>query len=322
MNKPNFRSAICNTDCYGLRFNSSKYVISKKESVFDTCIDKKKSLFVGSSTTFGVGATSDEKTIPSILSGSSDYFFYNFGGRAFNGFQEIILTQLMINKIYSVKKILLLSGIPDIYMTYNINFNSSFPGPFFFNGSFIQVMNELNLGFKKRLLRLFFPNLDIENNNFTMKNLIYLLLNYKNVNNNKINSVFPKINLAQIVSRNINLWKSLSKSTDCELIFFFPPFISWSKSKNDYTKEEMEISTFIESIDDPNNSAAYKEIEKDYVKIVKLFEECCKNNKIKFYDCNSVFQSDENKRKWLFVDKVHLTDCGNKIISDYILSKI
>lgn len=322
MNNPNFRSEICNTDCYGLRFNSKKYVNAKKESIFDININRKKSIVVGSSSIFGVGATLDEKTIPAILSNNSDQFFFNFGGRAFNGFQEIILAQLMINKINDIKKILLFSGMPDIYMAYNIKYDSSFPGPFFFKSYFFKVMDELNLSFKRKLIKFLLPNLNIDHQNITTKELAKFLFNFKKAKQNDQNFIFPKINLENIISRNIKLWKILSRSINTELIFFFPPFLPWSKKEYNYTKEEKEISTYITSIDDPNNTAAYRAIEKDYEKLVKLFQECCKKNEIKFYDCNSIFQSEEYNKKWLFVDKVHLTDYGNKIISEYILKKI
>ena len=53
--------------------------------------DKDISVLVGGSTSFGVGSDLDDKTIASNLSKNSDTFVYNFGGTAFNGFQEIIL---------------------------------------------------------------------------------------------------------------------------------------------------------------------------------------------------------------------------------------
>ena len=34
------------------------------------------------------------------------------------------------------------------------------------------------------------------------------------------------------------------------------------------------------------------------------------------------YNTKENNKKWLFVDKTHLTDYGNKIVSDFIKSKI
>ena len=85
---------------------------------------------IGSSTTFGVGSTEDKKTIPSILSKNSNYF-YNLGGRAFNGFQEIILYQLFADKIkHNIKKIVLLSGMNDVYMFSNKNFIHQFQDHF------------------------------------------------------------------------------------------------------------------------------------------------------------------------------------------------
>ena len=295
MNYPNFRSEECNTDSYGFRFNSKKLADSNHKSIFDAKIDKKKSIMVGSSTTFGVGATKDEKTIPGILSNVSEYFFYNFGGRAFNGFQEIILTELMINKLSDIKKILLYSGMNDVYMSYNQSFIPAFPGPFYYNSIFLSNMEDSNLSLNKKILNYFFS---------LKKNKKFY---------------FPKIELGDIVSRNIKLWKILSKSTNSEISFFLPPFLPWCKSENNYTKEEEEICAYINSTQEIKNTTYFEIIEKDYKKVVKLFEENCNKNEIKFYDCNSLFQLSENNKKWLFVDKTHLTDYGNELIADYIL---
>ena len=66
----NFRSEIVNTDCYGLRFNEKPNL---NQSIFDEKITGKKSVFIGGSTAFGVGSSSDQKTISSLLSNSPDY---------------------------------------------------------------------------------------------------------------------------------------------------------------------------------------------------------------------------------------------------------
>ncbi len=297
MNYPNFRSEECNTDSYGFRFNSKKLADDNK-SIFDIKINKKTSIMVGSSTTFGVGATKDERTIPGNLTNVSDNFFYNFGGRAFNGFQEIILTELMINQIADIKKILLYSGINDIYMSYNESFISSFPGPFYYNSKFLNSMENSSLNLKKKLLNFFIPSKKIEK------------------------SYYPKIKLEEIVSRNIKMWKIFSKSTNSELSFFLPPFLPWCKHENNYTKEEREIDDYIKSQNEVKYTAYYEAIKKDYNKVVKLFEDHCNRNEIKFYDCNTLFHSSENNNKWLFVDKVHLTDYGNELIADFISKKI
>ena len=56
--------------------------------------------------------------------------------------------------------------------------------------------------------------------------------------------------------------------------------------------------------------------------IKSLFKNYCEKYEIKFYDCNEIFKQKENVKKWLFVDKVHLTDFGNNQVSNYIITKI
>ena len=56
--------------------------------------------------------------------------------------------------------------------------------------------------------------------------------------------------------------------------------------------------------------------------IKSLFKNYCEKYEIKFYDCNEIFKQKENVKKWLFVDKTHLTDFGNNQVSNYIITKI
>ncbi|MFM8778940.1 MAG: SGNH/GDSL hydrolase family protein, partial [Acidimicrobiaceae bacterium] len=55
-------------------------------------------LLVGGSSVFGIGATSDAMTIPSLLNTATKYNWLNFGGRAFNSTQEAILVHLSNTK--------------------------------------------------------------------------------------------------------------------------------------------------------------------------------------------------------------------------------
>jgi hypothetical protein len=321
MNRPNYRSKICNTDIHGLRFNSKNYIFSENSSIFDLKTDKNKSIMVGSSTTFGVGSTSDEKTIPGILSDKKNHV-YNFGGRAFNGFQEIILTEMMINKLKNIKHIILYSGMNDIYMNYNDRFLISDPGPFYYSKTFLKNIEYSDLSFNRKILKLIFPNLDIDYRNITKSELFRYLINFKNKKNKDDYFPFPKINLDDIVSRNIKIWKYLSKSMSSKITFFVPPFMPWCKDLSCYTIEEKEITRFINNSSENRNASDFDNIESDYEKIIDLLSETCKKNGIDFFDCNQVFRQGQNKNKWLFVDKAHLTDYGNEIISEFILNKL
>ena len=46
----------------------------------------------------------------------------------------------------------------------------------------------------------------------------------------------------------------------------------------------------------------------------------CKKNNINYYDSNILLNNNFNND--IFVDRVHLTDYGNKIISDYIIENL
>ena len=199
MNTPNYRSKICSTDIFGLRFNCNPDKLNF-ESVFHQDNKKEKIAMVGSSTTFGVGASSDENTIPSILSKNSNYFTLNLGGRAYNGFQEIILFQSLINKIKNLKKIVLFSGMNDVYMCHNKNFISRYPGPLYFNKAFLAKMNEENLSFKRKVLKFFFPNLNIDYRNITREELKSLFFKKKNSSQN-LEKKYHKINFFLLVIR-------------------------------------------------------------------------------------------------------------------------
>ena len=63
-------------------------------------IKKMVQLLLCNSLSFGEGQSCDEKTISSVLS-KTKYNFYNFSGRGFSGFQEIVNFLVFKNKVKS-----------------------------------------------------------------------------------------------------------------------------------------------------------------------------------------------------------------------------
>ncbi len=91
-NDTNFRSSNCNTDEHGFRYTWSKegwldYGQFQNKEDTNGC-------FFGGSTIFGVGASHDCKTIPSMVNSQSDPTWFNFGNRAFNSTQEALHHEL------------------------------------------------------------------------------------------------------------------------------------------------------------------------------------------------------------------------------------
>ena len=120
-NQPNFKSQVYNLDKFGLRFNDLSNLknldIEKNNSIFNEKIFsncKETAALVGSSTAFGIGASSDAFTIPSILSKKTNTHFFNVSCSAFSGFQEIILFQSFINFLKNIKKVVIVSCVVDL----------------------------------------------------------------------------------------------------------------------------------------------------------------------------------------------------------------
>tara|TARA_Y100000590_G_scaffold452189_1_gene594860 strand:+ start:8903 stop:9922 length:1020 start_codon:yes stop_codon:yes gene_type:complete len=308
----NFRSKICNTDSYGLRFNS----FDLKETIFQQSTSKDKAILIGGSTAFGVGATLDKNTIPGLLSQNSKYFFYNLGGRAFNGFQEIILFESLLDKIENVKRIVLVSGFNDVYMSFNKNFSSNYPGPLFFNKKFLNQMDSSDLSFNRKIIKNLIRSKEIDFRNIKKKDLIKYIFDSKFRKNYKLKSIEPKTDIKNIVKRNLKIWSLISKGLGIETFFFFSPFIDWCK---DYCGEEEQLMNYAKN---KGSLKYFKKAENNYEDIRAIFQKQCDEFGIKFYDCNQHIKSNSKKSDWLFVDSDHLNDNGYKIIGELIKDKI
>ena len=60
----------------------------------------------------------------------------------------------------------------------------------------------------------------------------------------------------------------------------------------------------------------------DYKEIDFFFSDICNKNNISYLDLNKVIRSCGEVNKWLFVDALHLTDLGYKVVSEKISSLI
>jgi hypothetical protein len=265
----NFRSNVCNTDNIGLRFNEKKENFS---SVFDeNKINKKEEVLItGGSTAMGMAASSDQKTLSSILSKSSRFHVYNFGVRAYNGFQELILTQSLINKFNKLKKIFIMSGINDLYFFLDSNFTKRFPGPQAYGHELYSVKKE-HLTFYQRLK-----------------------FNFKD---NKKLQISETMDLKNIIQRNLKLWSIFSKSQNIELVYFLQPFLTWGEDKTEnQNKNKM----------DYGKTSIMNKMDGSYKFLKELLEEACLQNNIEFVDLNNL----ELNKEDIFLDRVHLNDTG------------
>ena len=325
-NKPNYKSSIYNLDKHGLRYNGygidKSRLSPKADSIFHTDLQKnhkKLGVVIGGSAAFGTGSSNDNNTIPSLLSEKTNTHFFNMGCSAFNGFQEIILFQNFIIQLEKVDKIVVYSGLNDIYLTY---FNTKFDGLFdshYFSQLYINEVDNATLSFKRKIAKLLFEN--FTNKNIDWKNITVSDLKknfFQKKDSIKQKPIDRKIILRNLVKKNLKFWYNCQAGMKTKVIYVLQPFANWCNKKRSQEEEKLF------SVTDNSQNKIYEtflELNKSaYIEYRSIIKEECDNLKIEFLDCNSYFNN-EFDEKWLFVDRGHLTDLGNVKVAELIKSK-
>ena len=98
------------------------------------------------------------------------------------------------------------------------------------------------------------------------------------------------------------------------------PSAGWCEK--DLSDEEKEIF----SVTDATSHRPYQifklldnEVYNNYKKIIA---DNCNYFNLDFFDCNEYISNNDFDKKWLFVDRWHLTDLGNESVSNFIVSKL
>ena len=310
-----FNSKIVNTDELGFRYNFFK----NDTNTFTNLINNQDefSIVIGGSTVFGFGATGDDKTLSSLLTKKSDELQLTFGATAFNSKQEIILFTKKITQLKKIKKIIIVSGVNDLYL--NIT-NSNDNNNFFFKKNY-QLANNLykirnNLG--KKLLYLIYK---INNDKFIDPRK----LSFKDIFKKKKIKNIPDYLDKNIMISNYNqifsVWSALSQKFGFEINFYFQPLAGWLNKE--FHKTEKELFNILDNSDDYSHQILKKiSLKENYLTLSKIIKNVCKKYEIKFFDLNYELDKITNNTDHLFVDRVHLTDLGYELVSKIILNKL
>ena len=277
MSNTNFVSDIVNTDNFGFR----KSIYKGKNVSITNCQEYDKvSLVIGGSSAFGVGATSDAKTLPSIIGKKSSHPWINFGGRAYNSTQEIILLTRYLSKLPKIANIVVFSGLNNLYLSKNAE--NVFP-PFFFSDYYHKRMI---LSRRKR----------IKNTLQEVKTRIRQSV--------EIESSFDVESSLEATLEDLFVLRELSKALNFKLFYVLQPFAPWFKDS--LTGEEKEIFGYLDLVD--KRSLLWKNLQN--LSIYDLYRSSlskyCKMNDIGFLNLNENL----NIADWLFVDRIHMTDLG------------
>jgi hypothetical protein len=295
----------------------------KYDSIFDEknfSKNKETAALVGSSTCFGIGASSDTSTISSKLSELSNFHFFNLGGRAFSGFQEIILFQALIRHLKDIKKIVIFSGINDILLTNRLSMYDPILGPYYFNNQYIRGMTKNTLNWKRSLTRFLldpFIKNNVDWNLITKKELFDHV--FKKKPYGKTEPLNKDEILRTLIERNFSCWSNIQKAMKIKIIYVLQPMAHWNNKELSY--EEEKIFKYLDS-----SNKDFQTIKLLDLKKYKYYKECiaenCSRLNFDFIDSNDYISKKNLHKKWIFVDRAHLTDLGNKYIAELILSNL
>lgn len=325
----NFKSDVVNTDLNSFRLSGSDGKL-RLDSLDSSNI---VNVLTGASTAFGVGATSDKSTISAYLSNLTRDDWVNFAGRAYSSSQEFISFAYHRDFVKSIDNIVIFSGINDLYLYFATKyFNQQF-GSLFMASNFMNNMNRdlrprtlVTRPIINKLLKLMYGENDF--NLVSNKDAINLLFRRTPINKVLQHlSQYDTINthnqnpseIIDVFKRNISNWKIMADYYNAKITFILQPFANWLDDQT-LTSNEKEVFELLDRLGGENGKIIFDKMNGLHNWYSKELNKACNEKKINYFDSNLIFNG--NHGKDIFVDRVHLTDYGNKILSNFILEKI
>jgi hypothetical protein len=307
-NQPSHKSKAFNTDPYGFRFTY------KENSFFGfdafRSYSGSKSILVGSSFAFGVGASSDRHTISTYLSERGSELFLNMGGRSHNFTQEIINVLLHVQKISDINRIIFLSGLNNLELFYS-TLPETYPAEWmFFLKPFLKALENCPpLSLREhwhRFIRHISALISC-----VRKNKTCLPHRYKKPS---LTSTFPNYqSFRNVLCRDFAMLRLLQH--DYKVYYVLQPFAPWTDKI--LTPEEQELFVILSTLQ-PVWAPVLSAMESEYCRYTSLLKELCIDSGIIFYDLNPFFKEQE----WYFVDRIHMNDSGYKKTAMLLLEHV
>ena len=262
-------------------------------------------LLVGGSSVFGIGATSDAMTIPSLLNTATKYNWLNFGGRAFNSTQEAILVHLSNTKKIE-GPIVVMSGANNLTRSLMSGSFSKMFGAFFHQGLFESQMRSAAVG-NRALARQLIAGL-CERFGFGKKQ-------HSQDSSNPSHSKTASYDaMLTVFERDCEYFQMLAKHNSTSASFVLQPFAPWIQKS--FTTQETELFELLDQ-EAEGFSRVLSELAERKQQYTQDLQVICARAGLKFVDLNTA--SELQKPEWLFVDRVHLTDAGYSVVAKLLV---
>ncbi|HEX6077461.1 MAG TPA: SGNH/GDSL hydrolase family protein [Micromonosporaceae bacterium] len=295
------RSSVVNTDAAGFRYShrgSARYSVADHQT-----IDSVR-LIAGSSTVFGIGASSDKWTLASRLSAHDqrEQPWLNLGGRSFNSTQELLLFVLHRHLLPRVDEIVLFSGFNNLGLARMPESREEEHGTFFLYHRWHELL---------------------DNQGQQPKGLLGVLRKKDHLP--PARRAVPAIEeqlryAADLTIRHLDVWRTLAADWGAKLTFVLQPLSGWVRPRGTVQEEALfaeldAIGRFSEEYGD----ILRPEIGTEYA---ALLETRAKAMGVGFVNMSPVLSASLRDDQWLFVDRIHFTDDGHDFVARRILDVI
>ncbi len=255
---------------------------------------RRNALLIGSSAVFGIGATSDAATIPSRLNELTKLNWLNFGGRAFNSTQEVLLVQLANTKKVA-GPLVMLSGVNNLIRALMPGSYSSMYGAFFQQSLFEKQMAIAAVG-NRELSRMLFAGVRAKFG-LTKKSIATA--------QSKSAKAASYATMLTVFERDCEYLQMIAKNSGTTSSFVLQPFAPWL-NKTLATQEKQLFALLDQEAD--GFLLVLREIAEYRDQYDKDLRAICSKVGMKYLNLNEA--PELQQPDWLFVDRVHLTDNG------------
>jgi len=320
-----FRSASVNTDNLGYRPTETAPGATFRVEHVRNYPDF--SLISGGSTVFGVGATSDSKTIASRLGSQRREPWLNLGIRSANLMQEQInFSTFILPSIQKVRNIVVFSGFNDIYL------NASVFTPSFFDS--IYWMQRHLAGWRK---------MEVENMHFSAKRKLLAWTaafmtgqDYHDLLRRPLKDLFskaqgmspfsfdsdfnyetPEQKLTAAFERTFAFYAALKMAYGINIIFILQPFWEWTRKQLSPEEQCLFQEVARRQTDDTFDTFKKRFDKNKHRELSSALSDLADRYGLPYFDSNGWFDEAATK-DFLFVDHAHLTDDGNALMANKI----
>lgn len=306
------QSPRINTDRFGFRHTSADNQVFKVEDSFGA---DDVNLLIGGSTAFGVGATSDQQTVASLLARSTGQVWLNLGIRGATSLQEYIHLIRFVGSWRKIRNIVFFSGVNDMYVNLLHDTDAEFDRRFEESGSLVGFYSWQRQAVSQLASRVFRVEPEAIVSLPLTQMVLYPFTRKKQGAPARLSIEERLERFWRCIRRNMLLYSALGQELNCDVFYLLQPFASWTGKS--LTPDEELVFRYLEEVQrDESWSDVKRMMSQDwmYAAVVRMMTDSSSGTRVNFIDTNSAFA----RQSTLFVDNIHLTDEGYSVAADQV----